>query len=120
MQHTYYHLDLLFSQPRWIQSEFFLCFRTKGTLSAQFSSFSLIHPLPVLCVHVCVRVLKPYTGAGPLPHAHPLPHKCEGIVNISAADGADAPSPPPLPDAGRAEQMDSINSSRSSPGPRPE
>lgn len=54
MQRTYYHLDLLFSQPRWVQSEFFLCFRTNGTLSAQFSSFSLIHPLPVLCVHVCV------------------------------------------------------------------
>lgn len=50
---------------------------------------------------------------------HPLPsHKCEGIVNISAADGADASSLPPSHTQGGQSKWIAINSSRSRPRPR--
>lgn len=91
---------------------------TVSALSICLLSLSLSHSLPSnVCVHMCVsaRVLKHHEGIGPLP---PPTHKCEGIVNISAADGADAPSLPPSRTQGGQSKWIAINSSRSRPRPR--
>lgn len=90
--------------------------------------FFLLHPfasyltlshlfLSSVCVHVsiCQSAETPW---GNWAFATPPYHKCEGIVNIRAADGADAPSPPPLHTQGRQSKWIAINSSRSRLRPR--
>lgn len=84
-------------------------------ISLSFTPF-----LQYACAHVCgsTRRLKHHEGIGSLPPPPPLSHKCEGIVNISAADGADAPSLPPSRTQGGQSKWIAINSSRSRPRPR--
>lgn len=90
-------------------------------LDAFASYLSRFHSLPSMEVCVCVYVYiceSAKTPWGNWAFATPPYHKCEGIVNISAADGADAPSLPPSHTQGRQSKWIAINSSRSCPRQR--
>lgn len=77
-------------------------------------------PFESVCAHVCIcQSAETPWGNWTFATPHPLsPHKCEGIVNISAADGADAPSLPSSHTQGVQSKWIAINSSRSRPRPR--
>lgn len=82
------------------------------------SHLCLFHSLPdSVCMYVCI-CQSAKTPWGNWAFATPPYHKCEGIVNISAADGADAPSLPPSQTQRRQSKWIAINSSRSCPRPR--
>lgn len=105
------------------------CFVSSLTLVHMNSTFFLLESIclsslsfsfaPCQCVYVYMCICQSAkTPWGNWAFATPPYHKCEGIVNISAADGADAPSLPPSQTQRRQSKWIAINSSRSCPRPR--
>lgn len=122
--HTYYLLHRLFCIKLNLSLTLVHMNNTFFLLYPFASYIFLFHSLPsrvclclCVCVHVCI-CQSAKTPWGNWAFATPPYHKCEGIVNISAADGADAPSLPPFHTQRRQSKWIAINSSRSRLRPR--